>query len=220
MGQYFSSNNSVIKQNNNKSTLKASPENIKKMLSVIEEEILPKTQEGVQEGNKVFGAAILNSSYNTVYASTNNEIKCPLLHGEVNTIFEWSKLIPSSERGSAAQSSVFLSTHEPCCMCISSIVWAGFSTVYYFFPYSVTADQGIPWDIETMHELWGVDSYRKENKFCKTACLIDLIQDLDDSKKKEELLEMAEKLKAAYNQLSKRYHNEKKDNVNNNLVLN
>ncbi len=104
-------------------------------------------------------------------------------------------------------------------MCVSSIVWAGFNTIFYFFPYSITTEQGIPWDVETMHELWGVESYRKENKFCKAACLMDLIDELEDSKEKEDLVEIQNRLKDAYNQLSKRYHDEKVDNVNNNLVM-
>ena len=189
------------------------------MLFIIQDEILPKTQGGVKGGNKVFGAAILDSDYKTVHCDTNNEIKCPLLHGEVNTILEWSKLIPASERGLAAQSSIFLSTHEPCCMCISSIVWAGFNTVFYFFPYAVTSDQGIPWDIETMHELWGVESYRKENKFCKTACLMSLIEELEESDEKDELKQIMTRLKKTYDQLASQYHDEKKSNKDNSLVL-
>lgn len=201
-----------------------SAEEILKMLQIIEDDILPKTREAVQSGNKVFGAAILDSNFSVVHANTNDELKCPLLHGEVNTIMEWSKLIPPSQRGSAAQSSVFLSTHEPCCMCISSIVWSGFETVYYFFPYSVTTDQGIPWDVETMHQLWGVESYRRENKFCKTACLIDLIDGLDDTSDelrtmKERLQKKKMELSKLYDELSNHYHTEKANNVDNSLIL-
>ena len=201
-------------------SLTTSPEGLKRMLSVIEQEILPKTRKGVEKGNKVFGAAILNEKYETVHSDTNNEITCPLLHGEVNTIIEWSKLIPASERGKSAQSSIFLSTHEPCCMCISSIVWAGFNKVFYFFPYAVTTDQGIPWDVETMHELWGVQSYRRENKFCKTACLVDLIESLVYSEEKEELMKKQAELKVEYDKLSNKYHTEKGSNEANNLVMN
>ena len=72
-----------------------------------------------------------------------------------------SKKTPASERGPKAQSGIFLSTHEPCCMCISSILWTGFQRIFYFLPYETTTAQGIPHDINTMHELWGVDTYRK-----------------------------------------------------------
>jgi tRNA(Arg) A34 adenosine deaminase TadA len=132
----------VIDEANQKPPLTATANEIRQLYKVIEESILPKTRKGVQDGNKVFGAAILNSDFTCVYAETNAETKCPLFHGEVHCIFEWSQRTPPAERGPAAQSSVFLSTHEPCCMCISSILWAGFPTLYYFFPYRVTTAQG------------------------------------------------------------------------------
>ena len=167
---------------------------------------------------------------NTYYASpdcsccfqlcSNEETTCPLFHGEIKTIYEWCKIIPASQRGPAAQSSIFLSTHEPCCMCISSIVWCGFHTVYYFFPYHITSEQGIPHDINTMHELWGVNSYRKQNKYVSTECLMDLIANLDDSlPEKEELRSLQEELIGIYDKLSGKYHSEKADNTNNTLVL-
>lgn len=132
----------VIDQEHQKAKLTATPSQIRQMYKVIEEEILPKTRKGVEAGNKVFGAAILSPSLVCQVATTNEETKCPIFHGEVHCIYEWSQQTPAAERGPMAQSSVFLSTHEPCCMCISSILWAGFNTLYYFFPYSVTTAQG------------------------------------------------------------------------------
>lgn len=201
-------------------SLKASPSEIKYMLEVIYKNILPKTKVGVSLGNKVFGAAVLSSDLSSVVlADTNSEMNCPIFHGEVKVIYEWSKLIEPSKRGPAAQSSIFLSTHEPCCMCISSILWAGFTKVYYFFPYTSTTSQGIPHDINTMHELWGVNSYRKQNKFLSTACIMDLIDNLEDGKEKEELMRMKDDLIQAYDELSKKYHEEKVLNADNSLVL-
>jgi tRNA(Arg) A34 adenosine deaminase TadA len=201
-------------------SLKASPSEIKYMLEVIYKHILPKTKVGVSLGNKVFGAAVLSSDLSSVVlADTNSEMNCPIFHGEVKVIYEWSKLIEPSKRGPAAQSSIFLSTHEPCCMCISSILWAGFTKVYYFFPYTSTTSQGIPHDINTMHELWGVNSYRKQNKFLSTACIMDLIDNLEDGKEKEELTIMRDDLIQAYDELSKKYHEEKVLNTDNSLVL-
>jgi tRNA(Arg) A34 adenosine deaminase TadA len=132
----------VIDEANQKPPPTATASQIRKMLQIIETDILPKTTLGVAKGNKVFGAAVLNDQLGLVYADTNEETTCPLFHGEVKLIYEWSKQIPASERGPSAQSSVFLATHEPCCMCISSIVWSGFPCVYYFFPYAATAEQG------------------------------------------------------------------------------
>lgn len=209
----------MIDTNLQRSPLNASPSELKIMLKVIENEILPKTRLGVSLGNKVFGAAVLDSNLQCVISDTNAEISCPIFHGEVKVIYEWSKVIEPSKRGPSAQSSIFLSTHEPCCMCISSIVWTGFTKVFYFFPYESTSAQGIPHDINTMHELWGVSSYRKQNKFCSTACIVDLIDMLEDSKEKQELLIVKDKIIHEYNQLSQQYHRDKVFNIDNSLVL-
>merc|ERR1719238_2380873 len=63
-----------------------------RMLDVIENEVLPKTALGVVNGNKVFGAAVLEDADGlpTVIAETNRETECPLYHGEVYTIKMWS----------------------------------------------------------------------------------------------------------------------------------
>lgn len=210
----------VIDETKAKPELKPSVSEIQKMLDVIENEILPITEKGVAAGNKVFGAAILDKNFHTVLAATNTETECPLFHGEVKCINDWSKVTPASKRGSAAQSSVFLATHEPCCMCISSILWSGFPICYYFFPYSITSAQGIPHDINTMHELWGVNSYRKRNKYLATAGLMELIENLDEGiPKKKELQIQVDRLIEAYDTLSSKYHSEKASNENNSLVL-
>jgi tRNA(Arg) A34 adenosine deaminase TadA len=210
----------VIDETKQRPELKASVSEIQRLLDVMENEILPLTEKGVADGNKVFGAAILDTELNTILVATNDETDCPLFHGEVKCIYEWSKIIAPSLRGSAAQTSVFLATHEPCCMCISSIVWSGFPVCYYFFPYSITSAQGIPHDINTMHELWGVNSYRKRNKYVTTACLMDLIDELEDTApEKAALNSQLRRLIEAYDSLSNKYHSEKASNENNSLVL-
>jgi tRNA(Arg) A34 adenosine deaminase TadA len=98
--------------------LSASAADLRTLLQTIEQDIVPKTRNGVKNGNKVFGAAILDSELDLIIAETNNEIVNPLFHGEINLINEWSKVTTAAERGPDAQKSVFLSTHEPCCMCI------------------------------------------------------------------------------------------------------
>jgi len=195
------------------STDEVKPEDLEKLLSVIQNEILPKTEQGVQNGNKVFGAAVLRrENLSTVIADTNNETKCPLYHGEVHVIQKWSEM-PQNKRASA-EDSVFLSTHEPCCMCISAIVWAGFKTVFYLFPYETTRDQGIPHDLEIMHELWGVERYRPKNKFCQTNAIMELVESLKTSSQKEELLAKYELIENEYNRLSSKYHSNKGENEN------
>ena len=210
----------VIDKSKERSKLTATPAELQRMLEVIENDILPKTTQGVKDGNKVFGAAVLDKDFKTVHADTNSETTCPLFHGEVKLIYEWSKRIPSDQRGPSAQNSIFLSTHEPCCMCISSILWTGFTKVYYFFSYQVTSAQGIPHDINTMHELWGVSTYRKQNKYLSTTCIMDLIDGLpNDCAQKSELQATSKRLIEMYDKLSLQYHTEKVSNSNNSLVL-
>ena len=52
------------------------------------------------------------------------------------------KKTPAKDRGPIAQSSIFLATHEPCMMCISSIVWGSWNKCLYFFGYEATSAQG------------------------------------------------------------------------------
>lgn len=211
----------VIDESNQQPPLTATVPEIQRLLEVIEKEILPVTEEGVAAGNKVFGAAILDADLQNVHCATNCETECPLFHGEVKAIYEWSKITPAESRGAVAVSSIFLATHEPCCMCMSSILWSGFRKVYYFFSYTHTTAQGIPHDINTMHELWGVNSYRRRNKYLATACIMDLIDELDEtvSPKKKELQATVQRLVAAYDTLSNKYHTEKSANPQNSLVL-
>ena len=131
----------------------------------------------------------------------------------MKVIYEWSKTCPPASRGPVAKSSIFLSTHEPCCMCISGITWTGFERVFYFFPYEITSEQGIPHDMNIMHELWGVKSYRKQNQFCNTANLMEMIRNLEESEHKNELIKIQNRLIEKYAELSEKYHSEKEQNV-------
>jgi tRNA(Arg) A34 adenosine deaminase TadA len=209
----------VIDTANQRAPLTATPQQLMRMLKIIQNDILPKTEKEVANGNKVFGAGILDIDFNCIFADTNCETACPIFHGEVKTIYAWSQQTPAKDRGPMAQSSIFLSTHEPCCMCVSSILWAGFNTVFYFFPYSITSAQGIPHDIATMHELWGVNSYRKQNKYISTGCIMDMIAALVEGETKKELVDLQNQLLDEYDKLANKYHSEKSTNENNSLVL-
>lgn len=211
----------VLDEANQLPPLESTATELERMLECIEKEILPITRANVAKGHKWFGAAVLNGqTLETFLAESNTELDCPLFHGEVHTIYEWSKKVPSSERGPAAKASVFLSTHEPCCMCVSSIVWAGFRKIYYLFPYSLTSAQGIPHDINIMHELWGVRSYRKQSKFCSTACILDLVEALDDTEEKKESLRVkCNELIDVYDKIAKGYHAAKTEDIHNTLAF-
>lgn len=70
-----------------------------------------------------------------------------------------------------------------------------------------------------MHELWGVTTYRKQNKYLSTACLMDLVAALPESDDKTELIATQERLLQTYDELANQYHSEKASNTKNSLVL-
>ena len=111
-------------------------------------------------------------------------------------------------------------THEPCCMCISSIVWSGFKRCYYLFPYETTRDQGIPHDLNIMYELWRVPRYRERNAFCATAGLLPLIAALEDGEARAELEATVARITQRYDELSTKYHAEKAANPLNTIAIN
>jgi tRNA(Arg) A34 adenosine deaminase TadA len=113
---------------------------IDRLLDVIENDIVPKTAEGVAEGNKLFGAAILRKDDRSlVLAETNNETENPLWHGEVHCLKRFYEM-PTAERVDT-KDAIFLATHEPCSLCLSAITWTGFDNFYYLFSHE---DRAIP----------------------------------------------------------------------------
>ncbi len=70
-----------------------------------------------------------------------------------------------------------------------------------------------------MHELWGVNTYRKQNKYLSSACLMELVDALPEGPDKTELIETQQRLLEAYDQLANQYHAEKSLNPENSLVL-
>ena len=99
------------------------------LISKILDEIIPATKISVANGNKIFGAAILKKTdFSSLVIGTNNEINNPLFHGEISAINSYFKLklfkkIKPSE-------CIFLSSHEPCSLCLSAITWSGFDNIY------------------------------------------------------------------------------------------
>jgi hypothetical protein len=86
-----------------------------RLLSIVENVIVPLTARGVERGNKVFGGAILRASdLSLVNASTNREADCPLWHGETTAIRDFFAL-PKEGRPPIGDC-VMLATHEPCSM--------------------------------------------------------------------------------------------------------
>jgi len=93
---------------------------ISRLFDVIEKHIAPVTAAGVARGNKLFGAAILRKSdLSVVIAETNNETENPLWHGEMHAIKRFYEL-PAETRPNP-KDCIFLTTHEPCSLCLSGI---------------------------------------------------------------------------------------------------
>jgi tRNA(Arg) A34 adenosine deaminase TadA len=155
------------------------------LLDIIEEDIVPLTRGGVSKGNKVFGAAILRKDdLSVVLAGTNNEIENPLWHGEVHTLKQFYE-IPASERPQP-QDCIFLSTHEPCSLCLSAITWTGFDNFYFLFGYEDTkAVFNIPHDLRILQEVFGVEhgEYVRDNAFWSSHSIEKMIAQLPDAER-------------------------------------
>lgn len=178
-----------------------------RMLDVIENDIVPLTKKGVEDGHKVFGAAmLLKKDLSLVIAGTNHEMECPLWHGEVYTIKSFYEM---KDRPSPSEC-VFLSTHEPCSMCLSAIAWAGFPEFYFLFSYDDTKDTfNIPHDIKMLNEVFGCRAPSRENSFYKAHPLMDMIPELSDIKRAKDRITGIQNL---YDDLSAVYQSKKDDN--------
>jgi len=182
-----------------------------RLLAVVDEDILPLTERGVAAGNKVFGAAVLRKSdLSLVLAGTNDETDNPLLHGEINTLNQFYALPdrpPTTEL-------LFLTTHEPCTLCMSAITWAGFDNYYYFYSHEDSRDSfAIPHDLVILKELFGLEpgGYRRSNAFWTAYALADLVES-EDEPLRSELRAQTSRIKERYAALSDRYQESKGDN--------
>ncbi len=175
-----------------------------RLLDVIENEILPLTQKGVEAGNKVFGAAILRKSdLSVVIAETNNELENPLWHGEVHAL----KRLYEFDTTPDTKELIFLSTHEPCTMCMSAITWAGFDNFYYFFSHEASRDAfAIPHDLKILKEVFDLEpgGYRRNNAFWHAHAIDDLVE-AELGPRQRELMAQADRIRAAYERLSDIY---------------
>lgn len=193
---------------------------ISRLFDVIERDIVPMTARGVAEGNKLFGAAILRKSdLSVVVAETNNETENPLWHGEMHAIKRFFEL-PADQRP-ATKDCVFLTSHEPCSLCLSGITWSGFDNFYYLFTYEDSRDSfAIPYDIQILQAVYAVPDpdrsavppdrplYNRTNAFFKSRGLQEMVAGLDRSHR-ENLLARLDDIRAAYADLSAVYQRDK-----------
>ena len=182
-----------------------------RLLDVIEDDILPLTETGVAQGNKVFGAALLRKSdLSLVIAGTNAETANPLWHGEVHTLKAFHEL---PDRPPTAEL-VFISTHEPCTMCMSAITWAGFDNYHYFFSHEDSRDSfAIPHDLVILKELFRLEpgGYRRSNAFWTAYSIPELVE-AEPEPLRSRLRAQKQRIRDRYDALSARYQENKGDN--------
>lgn len=186
---------------------------IARMLDVIEHDIVPKTRQGVAQGNKLFGAAILRKADNSVViAETNNEIENPLWHGEVHALKRFYEL-PKDGRPDT-RDCVFIATHEPCSLCLSAITWTGFDNFYYLFSHEDSRDAfAIPHDLKILKEVFTLDpgGYKSDNAFWHGRSIRRMIAELPEPDRNR-LTAQADRIAAIYDGLSAEYQASKGEN--------
>lgn len=197
-------------ENNPPDTRQKESQLIDRLLQVIEKEIVPLTAAGVEAGNKVFGAAILRKSdRSTIIAATNNETANPLWHGEMHAIKLFYEM-PESERPHPSEC-LFLSTHEPCTLCLSAITWGGYDNFYYLFSHEDSRDSfRIGHDLKILKQLFKLDpgEYARENDYWKSENIRNMIHRCDETARKG-FLKRIEVIQKTYADLSDTYQKNK-----------
>ena len=177
-----------------------------KFLDVFNKNILPLTLKGVDSGNKIFGAAIIKKDdYSLVVAGSNNETENPLWHGETHTLKKFYEI--DNKTRPKEKNCIFLSSHEPCSLCLSAITFSGFDNFYYLFPYESTSEEfNIPHDLNILKEVFNINdgNYIKNNSYWSSYNINNLINKLEDSKK-EKLINSFNNIKKKYFDLSNKY---------------
>lgn len=188
------------------------PHFLARLLSVIEDDIVPMTREGVARGNKIFGAAILRKTdLSLVLAETNNEVENPLWHGEMHAIKKLYERAPDTIP--KPDECIFVATHEPCSLCLSAITWSGFDNFFYLFSHEDSRDSfNIPHDLKILREVFTLQpgGYNKSNAYWSSFDLIAQIAKLNPAARTELDLTLA-RLSATYADLSKTYQTNKGD---------
>ncbi len=186
---------------------------LEKILNIFLNNVLPLTEKGVVKGSKIFGAAIVKKDdLSLVIAGTNNEIENPLWHGEIYTLNKFYELDANTRPKET--DCMFLSSHEPCSMCLSAITFSGFDNFYYLFPYTETNNEfNIPHDLNILKEVFKINDgeYNKENSYWKSQNINLLIENLPLSKK-EKILSQLNEIKKKYQTLSNQYQKNKDTN--------
>jgi tRNA(Arg) A34 adenosine deaminase TadA len=188
--------------------------NYNSILDIIIDTLIPETKIAVEKGNKIFGAFVVKKSdLSFVITGTNNEITNPLYHGEISALFNFFK-----SKNLNPKDYYFISSHEPCSLCLSAITWSGFDNFYYFFSYKETDSTfHIPHDLNILQEVFKIKDgeYNNNNSYWKSFSIIDQIKQNQDINN-HHLIKKIDKIKLLYSYLSTQYQNAK---ISNNIPL-
>ena len=181
-----------------------------KILDIFLNNLIPETKISVSKGNKIFGAFVLNKiDLSLVVTGVNNEIENPIYHGEISTIINFFKL-----RNLNPKDYLFISSHEPCSLCLSAITWSGFDNFYYLFPYEETESTfNIPHDLKILKEVFKIDkgAYSKNNTFWQSYSIIEEIKKLQNAEN-DKLLAKIKEINKLYEDISNNYQSTKNSN--------
>ena len=181
-----------------------------KILDIFLNNLIPETKISVSKGNKIFGAFVLNKTdLSLVVTGVNNEIENPIYHGEISTIINFFKL-----RNLNPKDYLFVSSHEPCSLCLSAITWSGFDNFYYLFHYEETESTfNIPYDLKILKEVFKIDKgeYSKNNTFWQSYSIIEEIKKLQNSEN-DKLLAKIKEINKLYEDISNNYQSAKNSN--------
>ena len=185
---------------------------IDNIISLFKDNIIPITQKNVKFGNKIFGAAIVKKiDFSIIAVGANNEIENPLWHGEISTIKKFYEI--EEDLRPKTKDCYFISSHEPCSLCLSAITWCGFDNFYYLFPYIETKDKySIPHDLNILKEVFNINNgaYQNDNFYWKANNINHLVDKIDNNEKiKDDINE----IKKIYEILSEDYQLSKKNNT-------
>ena len=181
-----------------------------KILDIFLNNLIPETKISVSKGNKIFGAFVLNKTdLSLVVTGVNNETENPIYHGEISTIINFFKL-----RNLNPKDYLFVSSHEPCSLCLSAITWSGFDNFYYLFHYEETESNfNIPYDLKILKEVFKVNegAYSKNNAFWQSYSIIEEIKELQTSEN-DKLLAKIKEINKLYEDISNNYQSVKNSN--------
>ena len=184
------------------------------ILDIFLNSLIPETEISVSSGNKVFGSFVIKKDdLSLIVTGTNNEMKNPLFHGEISTIINFFKLNNLNPK-----EYLFISSHEPCSLCLSAITWSGFDNFYYFFPYEETDSKfNIPHDLKILKEVFKIENgqYSKHNSYWKSHLIIERINYLQVSDR-DKLSSKIKEIRQLYENLSNKYQSSK---ISNNIPL-